>query len=102
MTGGSGVSITRYTVTVDGQISQTVSHDNDRDIFSIIVAELDYNTTYDVTVIAINSCGLSSSPATTNISIFNSCGLSSSPATTNISLFKSKSKVFICGSIGYQ
>ena len=97
LTGGSGVSITRYTVTVDGQMLQTVSH-CDRDIFAIVVSELDYNTTYGVAVTAINSCGLSSSPATTNISIiFNFCGLSSSPATTNISLFKSKSKIFICG-----
>ena len=72
MTGGSGVSITRYTVTVDDQsISQTISRD-DRDIFAIIVTELDYNTRYGVVVTAINSCGLSSSPATTNISIFKS------------------------------
>ena len=69
LTGGSGVSITRYTVTVDDQMSQTLTRD-DRDIFSIIVTELDYNTIYGVVVTAINSCGLSSSPATTNISIF--------------------------------
>ena len=69
MTGGSGASITKYSATVDGQMSQTISRD-DRDIFSIIVTELDYNTRYSVAVTTINSCGLSSFPATTNISIF--------------------------------
>ena len=67
LTGGTGVSITRYTVTVDGQMFQTVSHDG-REIFTTNITELDYNTRYNVAVTTTNSCGFSSSP--TNTSVF--------------------------------
>ena len=67
LTGGSGVSITGYTVTVDGQMFQTVSHDG-REIFTTNITELDYNKRYNVAITTSNSCGFSSSP--TNTSVF--------------------------------
>ena len=65
MTGGNGVTISEYRVTVDGEMTQTVSHDGSGDVFTatIIVSE------YSVSAIAINSCGLSSRPATTTVGI---------------------------------
>ena len=68
-TGGSGINISEYTVTIDGQVSQTVSHDDSRDIFNVTIPVLEFNTNYSVSVTAINSCGLSSQPATTDVSI---------------------------------
>ena len=68
-TGGSGITISEYTVTVDGQVSQTVSHDDSRDVFTVTIPVPEYNTTYSVSVTAINSCGLSSQLATTHVSI---------------------------------
>ena len=68
-TGGSGITISEYTVTIDSQVSQTVSHDDSRDVFTVTIPVRQYNTTYSVSVTAINSCGLSSQPATTDVSI---------------------------------
>ena len=69
MTGGSGVTISEYTVTVDGGATQTISHHDGRDVFTTIVTGLDYNTRYTVNVSAINSCGLTSQSATTEVFI---------------------------------
>ena len=69
ITGGSGATISEYTVTVDGQVYQTISHHDGRDVFTTIITGLDYNTRYTVNVSAINSCGLSSEPATTEVFI---------------------------------
>ena len=69
MTGGSGVNIREYTVTVDGGMTQNVSHDDSGSVFNATITVPDFNTSYSVSVTAINSCGLSSQPATTTVSI---------------------------------
>ena len=63
-----GVSISRYTVTVDvdGSImSQNISGN----MFTLPIFGLEYNTSYDVEVTTINSCGIRSQPATTTVFI---------------------------------
>ena len=67
--GGSGVNISEYRVTVDGGVNQTVSHDDSGDVFNATITVPQFNTTYSVSVIAIDSCGLSSQPATTTVFI---------------------------------
>ena len=49
-TGGSGVSITRYILAVDGRMTQNVSHHDGRDVFTANITELDYNTIHSYTV----------------------------------------------------
>jgi hypothetical protein len=68
MTGGTGVTIREYTVTVDGGMNQTVSHD-DRDVLTATITVPQFYTSYSVSVTAINSCGLSSQPANTTVFI---------------------------------
>ena len=63
-TGASGVYISEYTVTVDGNSTESVTDDG-RDMFTHTISGLDYNTSYDVEVTAINSCDIQSQPATT-------------------------------------
>ena len=59
-TGASGVYISEYTVTVDGNSIESVTDDG-RDVFTHTISGLEYNTEYYVvSVTAINSCGLSS------------------------------------------
>ena len=63
-----GVSISRYTVTidVDGRImSQNVSGN----MLTHNISRLEYNTEYEVEVTAINSCGIPSQPATITVFI---------------------------------
>ena len=74
-TGGRGISISSYTVTVSDDaghqiISESVS-DDDREngAFSHTISGLDYNTVYGVEMTAINSCGDTSQPATTSVFI---------------------------------
>ena len=69
MTGDSGVNISEYRVTVDGGVTQTVSHDDSGGVFTATVTVPKINTSYSVSVTAINSCGLSSQPATTSVLI---------------------------------
>ncbi|CAI8017197.1 hypothetical protein GBAR_LOCUS10484, partial [Geodia barretti] len=64
MTGGTGVTISEYRVTVEGGMTQTVSHDDSEGVFTATITVPEYNTSYSVSVTAINSCGLSSQPAT--------------------------------------
>ena len=66
MTGGSGVTISEYTVTVDSGVTQTVSHDDSGGVFTATIIVPEY---YNVSATAINSCGLSSRPATTTVFI---------------------------------
>ncbi|CAI8017200.1 hypothetical protein GBAR_LOCUS10484 [Geodia barretti] len=66
--GGTGVTISEYRVTVDGGVTQTVSHDDSRDVFTAHYCT-QFNTSYSVSVTAINSCGLSSQPATITVFI---------------------------------
>jgi hypothetical protein len=65
-TGGQGVSISGYTVRVDGREPETVTVGSE--VFTRTLSGLDYNTRYSVAVTANNSCGLSSPPA--NASVF--------------------------------
>ena len=66
----NGNSTIRYTVTVNCQISQSVRHeDADNIVFPHNISGLIYNTEYNVSVTAINSCGLSSEPANTSVFI---------------------------------
>ena len=69
MTGGSGVTISEYRVTVDDGMNQTVSHDASGGVFTATIDVPQFNTDYSVSVTAINSCGLSSQPATTTVFI---------------------------------
>ena len=64
VTGDSGVYISEYTVTVDGNSTESVTDDG-RDVFTHTISGLEYNTSYDVEVTAINSCDIQSQPATT-------------------------------------
>ena len=63
-TGDSGVYISEYTVTVDGNSTESVTDDG-RDVFTHTISGLEYNTPYGVEVTAINSCDIQSQPATT-------------------------------------
>ena len=63
-TGASGVYISEYTVTVDGNSIESVTDDG-RDVYTHTISGLEYNTSYDVEVTAINSCDIRSQPATT-------------------------------------
>ncbi|CAI8025153.1 hypothetical protein GBAR_LOCUS14558 [Geodia barretti] len=69
MTGGNGVTISEYRVTVDGGVTQTVGHDDSRDVFTATITVPQFNTSYSVSVTAINSCGLSSQPANATVFI---------------------------------
>ena len=70
MTGGSGVNISEYRVTVvDSGMTQTVSHDDSGNVSNATITVPQFNTSYSVSVTAINSCGLSSQPATTTVFI---------------------------------
>ena len=73
-TGGRGISISSYTVTVSDDaghqiMSESVSDDGRDGAFSHTISGLDYNTVYGVEVIVNNHCGLTSQPATTTVSI---------------------------------
>ncbi|CAI8002963.1 hypothetical protein GBAR_LOCUS3515 [Geodia barretti] len=48
-------------------MNQTVSHDDSGDVFTATITVPQFNTSYSVSVTAINSCGLSSQPATTTV-----------------------------------
>ena len=50
-------------------MTQTVSHDDSGDVFTATITVPQFNTSYSVSVTAINSCGLSSQPATTTVFI---------------------------------
>ena len=69
MTGGNGVNISEYRVTVDGGMTQNVSHDDSGNVSNATITVPQFNTNYSVSVTAINSCGLSSQPATTTVVI---------------------------------
>ena len=70
MTGGNGVTIREYTVTVIvSGMTQTISHDDSGDVFNATITVPQFNTNYSVSVTAINSCGLPSQPANTTVSI---------------------------------
>ena len=58
-----------YTVTVDGNSTESVTDDG-RDVFTHTISGLEYNTSYDVEVTAINSCDIQSQPATTTVFIY--------------------------------
>jgi hypothetical protein len=66
-TGGPGVTISRYNVSVDGGEPEPVGDDGS-DVITHTLSGLTYNTRYSVAVTANNSCGLSSPPA--NASVF--------------------------------
>ena len=68
LTGGSGISITSYTVTIDGSLSGTVSDDGSG-VYTHNITGLVYNTDYSVEVAAVNECGLTSQPATLTTNI---------------------------------
>ena len=71
-TGGSGISISSYTVTVSGGqiMPESVSDDGRQNSpFSHTISGLDYETDYTVRVVAINSCGDTSQPATIDVFI---------------------------------
>ena len=63
-----GVSISTYTVTVDVD-GRIMSQNITSDVFTLPIFGLEYNTSYDVGVTAINSCGIRSQPATTTVFI---------------------------------
>ena len=73
-TGGRGINISSYTVTVCNitghQMSESVP-DDDREngTFTHTITGLTYNTTYTVKVTTINSCGLASQSSPINIII---------------------------------
>ena len=70
-TGGSGIYISNYTVTVSNDshpvvYERTVIDDaRDNGTFTHTISGLDYNTTYSVGVTAINSCGFAGELAST-------------------------------------
>jgi hypothetical protein len=66
-TGGQGVSISGYTVRVDGREPETVTVGSE--VFTRTLSGLDYNTRYSVAVTAINSCDFSSPPVTASVFI---------------------------------
>ena len=66
-TGGGGITISEYRVTVSGPNVTPENTTVNGVTANITVPQ--YNTTYSVSVIAINSCGLSSQPTTTHVSI---------------------------------
>ena len=68
LTGGTGISITSYTVTIDGGLSGTVSDDGSG-VYTHNITGLDYNTDYSLEVAAVNECGLTSQPATLTANI---------------------------------
>ena len=66
-TGGGGITISEYRVTVTGpDVTPEITTVNG---VTATITVQQYNTTYTVSVTAINSCGLSSQPATTDVSI---------------------------------
>ena len=65
--GGGGITISEYRVTVTGP-NVTPENITVNDVTANILVP-QYNTTYTVSVTAINSCGLSSQPATTDVFI---------------------------------
>ena len=67
-TGASGVYISEYTVTVDGNSTESVTDDG-RDVFTHTISGLEYNREYEVNVTAIDSCGLSSRSVSTYVFI---------------------------------
>ena len=66
-TGGGGITISEYRVTVSGPDVTPENITVNGVTANIPVPQ--YNTTYTVSVTAINSCGLSSQPATTDVFI---------------------------------
>ncbi|CAI8025165.1 hypothetical protein GBAR_LOCUS14560 [Geodia barretti] len=64
MTGGSGVTISEYIVTVDGNMYQTIRYYGGDVLATIITGVANKHT---VSVKSKNSCGLSSQPATTTV-----------------------------------
>ena len=56
LTGGSGISITSYTITIDGGLSGTVSDDGSG-MYTHKITGLVYNTDYSVEVDTVNECG---------------------------------------------
>jgi hypothetical protein len=67
-TGGPGVTISRYNVSVDGGEPEPVGDDGS-DVITHTLSGLTYNTSYSVAVTTINSCGISSPPANASVSI---------------------------------
>ena len=65
--GGEDISVTKYNVTANGRT--TVVMKDGSDIFNLTITGLDYNTDYDVSVTAINSCGLGSNPSTVLVNV---------------------------------
>ena len=71
-TGGRGISISNYTVTVSDDaghqiMSESVSYDGRDGVFSRTISGLDYNTVYGVEVTGF--CGNTSQPANTSVFI---------------------------------
>ena len=66
-TGGGGITISEYRVTVTGpDVTPEITTVNG---VTATITVPQYNTSYSVSVTANNSCGLSSQPATTHVSI---------------------------------
>ena len=63
-----GVSISTYTVTVDGD-GRIMSQNISGNMLTYNITGLEYNTDYEVNVTAINSCGIPSEPATITVFI---------------------------------
>ena len=64
-----GVSISRYTVTIDVDSMRIMSQNVSGNMLTHNISGLEYNTDYEVEVTAINSCGIPSQPATTTVFI---------------------------------
>ena len=67
-TGGGGVVIMSYNITVNGETVNVQVHGRNG-TFTYNITGLVYNTNYSVTVTAINSCGQESQPTYTTVFI---------------------------------
>ena len=67
-TGGNGISIISYNITVDDSPHDTISDDGS-DLYTYNITGLRYNTEYSVAVTATNECGFTSVPAIVNVNI---------------------------------
>ena len=60
--GGNGMTIVSYAVSVNGQAESVNGGDS-----TYTITGLEYNTNYSVEVVAVNSCGLQSEPASITV-----------------------------------
>ena len=67
--GGNGISIMSYNITVDDSLHDTISDDGS-DLYTYNITGLRYyNANYSVAVTATNECGFTSVPAIVNVNI---------------------------------